>query len=92
MGNSKVEMTVEDILYEELCKAIQEEIDADFLRELDCIARNWIQVKWNTDFETFNAANNWCREKFPNEYKVFGHHKFYFAKSAHAEWFLLRWS
>lgn len=92
MGNPKVEMSVEDIIYEELDKAIREEIDADFLRELDCVARNWTKVDVVLDFYEYQDAKNWCIEHYPNEWKVFDLHKFYFAKSEYAEWFILRWS
>lgn len=82
---------VEDILFKELAKSIQEEIDNEFLRELDCVARNWTQVKVDLDFYNYEEAKNWCIEHCPNEWRVFHLHKFYFVKAEHAVWFKLKW-
>lgn len=86
-----VMIDLESKAFDMLAKEIQEEIDAQFLREIDCVARNWTRVNVEFNFYTYTDAVEWCREHYPNEFNAIDLYKFYFAKPEHATHFILRW-
>lgn len=81
MGNSKVEINVNAICTELANTA--------FLREVDCIANNWIKIEYSTDYANWLIVRDWCDETFGNRFKVFGRYKYYFKEHQDAMWFML---
>lgn len=84
---------INEILHEELAKVIQEEVDAEILRELDCVARNWTRVELPAPgYDTAKEITAWCKAHFKDQYRCFECRRYYFVVPEHATFFIMRWS